>query len=80
MAAAAARNVKLDASSLSRRCEGAGCAKWPLYGNEVRGGGGRLVRTMDVSVPASEHSGIGRWGTQNFHGSETGCRTGKLTL
>lgn len=25
----------LDTSSLSRRCEAEGCAKWPLYGNEV---------------------------------------------
>lgn len=26
---------RLEASSLSRRCEAAGCSKWPLYGDEV---------------------------------------------
>lgn len=29
------QKTRLDVSSLSRRCEADGCAKWPLYGNEV---------------------------------------------
>lgn len=52
------REGMVDVSS--RRCEAVGCAKWPLYGNEVRGDAGRPFFFV-VSVVVKRAAVWGTW-------------------